>query len=361
MHPTARKLSAPRVSFLIPVYNAERFLEETLDSVLAQTFSDFEVIAIDDGSTDASSEILATYAANDPRIRLVRQANGGVTKALNRGLQEVRGTYTARIDADDIALPDRLAIQVAWMDTHPECGVLGTAAHRIGPAGETLGTWVPPTDPDLIRWRLTFGNCLIHPTILMRTGALRAIGGYDESVPTAQDYVLWVRLMQQAEIRSIETPTIFKREWDGRVTQALNATSEHVTVSTITEAVRVTTGMVLTQRTAEYLRTIQRPDHWAAPPWSTVFTVDEMIQAYGAVEMAHSVLRRRCRSRASRRLVDANASALLWRVTRGARDGSASPRLVARFASRHPRTFAVLAGDRMLRSLRLDSLSLLSS
>src|ERR1051325_1151561 len=111
----------PTVSVLLPVYNAERYLESALQSVLGQTFSDFEVIAVDDGSKDNSKKILERFAANDPRIRVISRPNTGIVGALNDGLAVARGEFIARMDADDVALPGRFQAQLDYLRGHPDC------------------------------------------------------------------------------------------------------------------------------------------------------------------------------------------------------------------------------------------------
>ncbi len=129
----------PRVSVLMSVYNGERFLRDSVESILGQTFTDFEFLILDDGSTDSTCEILEEYANKDARIVLVRNdRNLGLTRSLNKGLRLVRGEYLARQDADDISLPKRLEMQVKFLDAHPEVGVVGSALEIIDENGNTI-------------------------------------------------------------------------------------------------------------------------------------------------------------------------------------------------------------------------------
>lgn len=136
--------AVPAVSVGMAVYNAEPWLVEAVDSVLGQTFGDFELIAIDDGSVDATPDILKNY--RDPRLRVITQRQSGQTPALNYGLRVARGALIARMDGDDVALPERFARQVAFLRAHPEVGLLGTACREISASGEVLRTITPPGD-----------------------------------------------------------------------------------------------------------------------------------------------------------------------------------------------------------------------
>lgn len=184
---------APAVTVLMPVFNAAPFLAEAVDSVLAQSYRDFELLIVDDGSTDASAKILSGF--HDPRVRLVRnEANTGIVCSLNRGLKLAEGTrYIARMDADDISLPARLERQVAFMDAHPEVGVCGTWLESFGAGLRAL--WSPPCDDDAIRCSLLFESVLYHPTIVFRRSLLdRHAITYSAEFPHAEDYELWSRL-----------------------------------------------------------------------------------------------------------------------------------------------------------------------
>src|SRR5579859_2675921 len=132
-------MTSPLVSVAMPVYNAQRYLAQAVDSILAQSFKDFEFIIIDDGSTDSSTEILRKYEAADPRIRLFSRPNTGLTIALNEALGYARGRYLARMDSDDVSLPRRLEKQVAFMEDHPDHVAVGCRVVLIDPDAELLG------------------------------------------------------------------------------------------------------------------------------------------------------------------------------------------------------------------------------
>lgn len=184
---------APKISVLMPVYNGERFLQEAVDSILAQTFTDFEFIIVDDGSTDGSLEILTKL--QDPRIRIVRNRNNqGVVRSLNDGLAAAQGEFIARMDADDISRPDRLSKQIVFLETFPEIGVLGTGIRIMDSSGVRIPAKKLFTEHEALRWGLCFSTSIMHPTVMMRRKIVEEAGGYNQEMAQAEDYDLWRRL-----------------------------------------------------------------------------------------------------------------------------------------------------------------------
>ncbi|MFX0070553.1 MAG: glycosyltransferase, partial [Candidatus Hermodarchaeota archaeon] len=183
--------SNPQVTVLMPVYNGEKFLSEAIESILHQTFTDFEFLIINDGSTDQSVQIIEKY--NDPRIRLIHnQKNLGLSSTLNRGLDLAQGQYIARMDCDDISHPERLKKQVEFMDSRPETGVCGTWIEIIG---EKCGkTWKPPTNYEEIKISLLFDTALVHSSVMIRKSKFREYNlYYNPDFLIAQDFELWSR------------------------------------------------------------------------------------------------------------------------------------------------------------------------
>ena len=182
----------------MPVYNAERYVREAIESILNQTFGEFEFIIVDDCSSDGSLGVIESY--QDERIVLLRnEVNLGVARSLNRGLAAARGEYLARMDADDRCAPERLARQVEYLDAHPEVAVLGTWAVFIDAAGRQTGAdQRSPQDPEEMRWAvLHCPGVPIHPSVMMRTSVLRGAGGY-RPFRYGEDYDLWLRLTDRA-------------------------------------------------------------------------------------------------------------------------------------------------------------------
>ena len=194
----------PKVTVLMSVYNGQSYLKEAVDSVLCQTWKDFEFLIINDGSTDNSGEILRSF--DDPRIRLVENpTNIGLTKSLNRGLQLSRTELIARQDADDISYPTRLESEVQFFETHTEVVLLGTSARAVDERGEPKKHDLHiPTGALAIRWCLMFQNAFIHSSVMFRRSIIwEKLGGYDESFARAQDYELWSRIARDFEVENL--------------------------------------------------------------------------------------------------------------------------------------------------------------
>jgi glycosyltransferase involved in cell wall biosynthesis len=213
---------APAVSVLMTVYNGEPWLEEAVESVLGQTFADFEFIAVNDGSTDRTGTILD--ARRDPRLKVVHQSQAGQTRSLNRSLRLATAPLLARIDADDVALPERLARQVAFLEANPGVGLLGTGCHEISPAGEILRTISPPADDVAIRRALIRWNPFIHSSVVFRREAVEAAGPYDERFAVAQDYDLWLRMSRVTRMANLPEPLVLRRLAPGQLSSARDST-----------------------------------------------------------------------------------------------------------------------------------------
>ena len=206
----------PAVSVVLPVRNGAATLAQALTSILAQTFTDFELIAIDDGSTDATSPILA--ATRDPRLRILTQPATGLVPALNRGVTEARAPLIARMDADDIAKPERLARQVQAMAAHPTAAVIGTAIEIIDSSGRILRTESRPHSAGAISAALAQANCIAHPTVMMRRAAAREAGLYRPAFLQAEDYDLWLRIAERHDLLNLAEPLLQYRDHAAQLT-----------------------------------------------------------------------------------------------------------------------------------------------
>lgn len=188
-------MTAPRVTVLMAAYNAAEFIRESIESILAQTFQDFEFVIVDDGSTDDSAAIAQSY--RDTRIVVLRnERNLGLTASLNRGLRAASGELIARQDADDISHPSRLEREVETLAAHPNVALVGTQAKLMDADGASLGELRVPVDPLSIRWAQMFDNCFIHSAVMFRRSVALELGGYDDSFCISQDYALWSRIMR---------------------------------------------------------------------------------------------------------------------------------------------------------------------
>jgi hypothetical protein len=205
-------MGQPVISVLMPVYNAVRFVADAIESVLAQTLKEFEFIIIDDGSTDGSTDLLRRFSGQDTRIRLVSRPNTGFVAALNEGLLLAHGRYVARMDADDISLPDRFAKQVAFLESHPDVAVVGGAIRFLTEDGLSTSGFNPPPSPASVRKALLHDSALAHPTVMMRREALAAVGNYRRAFLAAEDYDLWLRLSERYDLANLEDVVLHYRQ-----------------------------------------------------------------------------------------------------------------------------------------------------
>jgi len=213
---------APEVSVLMPVHNGARFVVEALESILRQTFGNFEFIIVDDGSTDTTPSILRDYAERDRRIVSLRNPeNIGIARTLNRGLQVARGKFVARQDADDISLPERLRSQLDVFVNNPRLGFLGSAVQAMDEKGGRGDTIPVPASNTLIRWQMLFRNVFKHSTIMLRRSLLEENGlRYNEDFLFAQDYELWSRMLCAGEGANIAEPLVLFRQHGGQISES---------------------------------------------------------------------------------------------------------------------------------------------
>lgn len=188
------------VTVLMPVHDGERYVGEAIESVLGQRWSDFEFVIVDDGSTDRTAEVIASY--RDPRIRvLTNDTRLGIPRSLNRGLDAASSPLIARQDADDRSRPDRLGEQLAFMNAHPEVALLGAQVRVVDARGRLSRPpgWQRPAGCAAIRFQLLFDNAFLHSTVMFRRGA----GRYDESLPSPEDYDLWSRIAARRPVANL--------------------------------------------------------------------------------------------------------------------------------------------------------------
>lgn len=204
----------PTISVIMPVYNAARFLREAIDSVLTQTFTDWELILVNDCSRDESESIIQTYA--DPRIIYRKhEVNKGVVAAMNTGIAQARGTYICVMHADDVCLPERLIWQKEWLDTHPRTALVAGKTLPIDENGQPGPVWEmdeKTVTAAAIRRRMKWENCITHSTVMIRTEILKTYG-YDTSQQlreyAVEDYPLWLHLLSDGyAIDKIDRPVI---------------------------------------------------------------------------------------------------------------------------------------------------------
>ncbi len=196
------------LSVVLPVRNGEAYLDMALASIRAQTFEDFELLVVDDASSDRSAEICARHALEDARVQRLANTGSGLVDALNFGVTCAKAPLIARMDADDIALPARFEKQMAAMAADPGLAVLGTGTARIDAQGHPVDATTPPTDPDEVARILLKGNPMAHPTVIMQRSVVEAVGGYRPAYLRAEDYDLWMRIAEIGRIGNLAEPLL---------------------------------------------------------------------------------------------------------------------------------------------------------
>ncbi len=286
---------SPRVSVVLPVFNARTYLREAVESILGQTLEDLELVAVDDGSTDGSREILEGYAAEDCRIRLLRNpSNLGLIPSLNRGVEAARGRYVARQDGDDVSLPGRLAQQADWLDAHPKVGILATDYWRLYPDG-SRSLRRPPRGHTELRFRLLFGNVWCHPSIMLRREVLEHLEGspFRADFLYVEDYELWTRLLRRTRGATLPEPLVLYRVHDEGVCGS-NAPQQALNTWRVAarEMDRLVPGLGITPQRAEELALARRDP---GPRASTAQTTRGMLELFDALagepDIDRSVLR----------------------------------------------------------------------
>jgi len=236
-------LTAPIVSILLPVYNCERYLGDAIQSIISQTFTSFEFIIINDGSTDRSADIIATF--RDKRIRVFHQSNQGLAATLNRGISLARGKYIARQDQDDLSNPGRISLQVAYMEEHPDCVLLGSWAQIMEMDRLTDRFHRHPVDELMLRYQLLFNNPFVHSSVLLRRSALLQVGSYttDPNRQPPEDYELWSRLSRIGSIANIGEVLLTYREIPGSMSRKGPSPFKRRLVMICAENIAAATGL----------------------------------------------------------------------------------------------------------------------
>jgi GT2 family glycosyltransferase len=255
------------------VFDGERFLREALDSVLGQSFADLELIVVDDGSTDASPEILVEYSARDPRVRVQRQSNQGASASLNVGIGLARAPLIARLDADDLALPGRFERQVRFLADTPAVGMVGGQATIVDDEGREVAPARYPLSDSEIRQAFAATTPFVHSAVTMRKALLDQVGGYRVAFDNAEDLDLWLRIAERAELANLADLVVAYR---------IHGSQASV------QSLQNQALQSLAARTAARARTAGKPD-----PFAGVDLIDEralLAQGVRAEEITASVV-----------------------------------------------------------------------
>jgi hypothetical protein len=300
----------------MPLYNCGRYFEAAARSVSEQTHSDFEVVAVDDGSTDTTAALAEQWAARDQRVRLFRTAHGGLVSALNAGISKCQGALVARMDGDDIALPQRLERQLRVLRERPEVGVVGCAYDELHGEERRPGPRVR-TEPEVLAWRAHFFVVVPHPTAVFRRELLQRIGGYSPDVQAAEDFNLFRRLSRITHFTNVPEVLYLYRRHPEAFTQRYSGSIE-------ANAVRVC------QVALEELLAERVPSEVAAQVWKGAFRRGDPRPAQTVIRAFGAFSRERHLSRLDRRAILAD---VLWLLHRG---GSLAEPTILRFSLRHP-------------------------
>jgi len=244
-----------RVSVVMAVYDGERYLREAIESILGQTFQDFEFIIVDDASTDSTPLVLDSYT--DPRIvRLRNSQRMGLARSLNRGLEISRGELVARQDADDVSLPERLATQVDYLQRHTSIGLLGTAYHAVDSQGRHIATYRMPPADTTIRWAILFDNAFCHTSVMFRRELLDTSGSaYNESLPYSQDYDLWARWLRYTRAANLRAPLVLFRTHESSTSTTYREEQQRIASTIATQQIKgLFPQLPLTPATIDTLR-----------------------------------------------------------------------------------------------------------
>lgn len=243
----------PKVSVIMSVYNSERFLGQAIDSILGQTYRDFEFLIVDDGSTDSSAAIVRSYS--DERIRVISQNNIGLTRSLNRAINLASGEYIARQDADDISESDRLEKQVAALDAEASTVLVSGNLRYFSEA------WSSPTEsnravpPLLVNWLLLFYNHIGgHSQVMFRRDVAARLGGYDEGIRYSQDYDLWLRMTEQGKVTILPTVLLNFRHHDANISKTAAKEQQHQSYLNSAQAIERKSGVAITPTDLQLLR-----------------------------------------------------------------------------------------------------------
>lgn len=216
-----KKIQSPLISVILPVYNAEKYIKESIDSILNQTYNNFELIIINDGSRDNSAEIIKLYS--DQRIRYYEQQNQGLAKTLNTALSYAKGKYIARQDNDDISLPDRFEKQINFLEHNPEIAILGSWAEIIDENGLKTGRFHHhPTSSLELRFGLVFDNPFVHSSIMARKDVIEETGMYYLENDYFEDHNLWSRISYYHQVNNLNEDLLLYREVNTGISKSTN-------------------------------------------------------------------------------------------------------------------------------------------
>ncbi|MBL4807066.1 MAG: glycosyltransferase family 2 protein [Rhodobacteraceae bacterium] len=209
----------PEISVIMGVRNGEKYLAEAVESILSQTFGNFEYIIVNDGSTDNTLTMLQGFAKQDPRIKVIDRQASGLPTSLNIAIDRATAPFIARMDADDMSMPQRFSRQIAFLRQNEDIAVVGSSAIIIDSTGKRQKTKTMPITPQAVREKLPHRNCLVHPATMIRRDVLQNVGGYNVNYVVSQDYDLWLRILTVSDLANLEEPLLKLRTHSDQVTK----------------------------------------------------------------------------------------------------------------------------------------------
>ena len=224
-------MRAPRLSVLMPTRNAAAFVGEAISSVLASSHADFELLVVDDASSDTTHDVIGSFS--DPRLRVILRSepSNDVAIVLNQAIANSSGELLARMDADDVCLPTRLARQCALLDREPRVGVVGTWATVVDASGRPRFDLMPPSEDVAIRFVMRYRCPLVHPSVMMRRSVVESVGGYREGTRHVEDYDLWRRLLPSTQFANVAEPLMRYRTHDASSSHAHHVAQQQASLA----------------------------------------------------------------------------------------------------------------------------------
>ena len=246
----------PRVSVLMAAYNAERYIDQAIESLLAQTYQDWELIVVDDGSTDSTGSRVQVWAQRDARIRFYHnEKNIGIGPTRKRALDLAQGIYAAVLDSDDVALPEWLAARVDCLNRHPEVVVVSGSRIVIDENGKRVRIIHERASPEVLRWQLLFGNPISQPSCMFRVAEARQVGGY-LAEPYLEDWDLFAKLSELGQIAHVDTPLMMYRVHPSKASYGIGTNRERlepVATQIMCRTVKAATGLTVPTELVWYL------------------------------------------------------------------------------------------------------------
>lgn len=269
----------PKVSVIMNVYNGSSFLEDAIQSVLSQTFTNFELVIVNDGSTDQTGQILDIHKCNSRVVIVTNPVNKGIAASKNIAIRKSKGEYIALMDADDISEPDRLQKQMDYLDSHPDIGVVGAWSRVINDKGELLSEVMrPESDSVIVLWMLLRHCAMNQPTIMLRRNLVIQAGGYNEKLSVSEDYEMWTRLASITKLSNIPEYLVRYRQHDNNISKLIESNYYHVVTSR--KFIKSLLNIDISVNILLFLRS--KTEHHSTNPFVSYFAAYSLLKIYTA-------------------------------------------------------------------------------